>query len=82
MSASRASSPGEAVGQDAAPEIAPEFRFHVIGDAGDAVAKGLCFIGQGEVGLQVLPDDTVQGGRLGAAPAIGLGVGAGQWPGW
>jgi len=43
MSASRASSPGEAVGQDAAPEIAPEFRFHVIGDAGDAVAKGLWY---------------------------------------
>jgi len=79
MSASRASSPGEAVGQDAAPEIAPEFPFYVIGDA---VAKGFCFMGQGEVGLQVLPDDTVQGGGFGAAPAIGMGMGAGQWPGW
>jgi hypothetical protein len=79
VAAGCASSPGKAVGQDAAPEIAPEFLFHVIGDA---VAKGLCFIGQGEVGLQVLPDDTVQGGSFGAAPAIGLGMGAGRWPGW
>jgi hypothetical protein len=78
MSASRASSPSEAVGQDAAPEIAPEFLFHMIGDG---VAKGLCFIGHGEVGLQVFPDDAVKRGGLGPAPAIGLGMGAVRGPG-
>ena len=44
-----------------------------------AIAHGIGLVGQ--VGLQVFPDDTVQRGGLGAAPAIGLGMGGGGWPG-
>jgi hypothetical protein len=75
----RAPSPRESVGQDAALQIAPKLLFHVIRHT---VAHGVGLVGQGEVGLQVFPDDAVQRGGLGAAPAIGLSMGAGRWPGW
>ena len=64
--------------QDAAGEVASELLLHVIGYA---VAHGIGTVGQGEVGLQVFPDDAVQGGGLGPAPTIGPGMGAGGWPG-
>jgi hypothetical protein len=79
VAAARASGPSEAVGQDTAGEIAPELLLHVIRHA---VAHGIGLVGQGEVGLQVLPDDAVQGGGFGPAPTIGLGMGAGRRPGW
>ena len=44
-------------------------------------AHGVGTAGQGEVGLQVLPDDAVQGGGLGPAAPVGLGMGAGRRPG-
>ncbi|MCJ7627523.1 MAG: hypothetical protein MUO50_03945 [Longimicrobiales bacterium] len=62
------------MGQDPAFQIAPELLFHVVRDA---VAHGIGLIGQGEVGLQVLPDDAVQRGGLGAAAPVGLGLWAG-----
>ena len=67
------------MGQDSALEVAPESLFNMIRYA---VAHGVGLIGQGEVGLQVLPDDAVEGGGLGTAPTIGLGMGAGRWSGW
>jgi hypothetical protein len=77
--ATRASGPCKAVGQDAASQIASELFLHMIRHA---VAHGIGLVGQGQVGLQVFPDDAVQRGGLGAAPTIGLGTGAGRWPGW
>ena len=47
-----------------------------------ASPPGVEFIGQGEVGLQVLPDDAVERRGLGTPPTIGLGVGADRWSGW
>ena len=79
VAAARASGPSEAVGQDTAGEIAPELLLHVIRHA---VAHGIGLVVQGEVGLQVLPDDAVQGGGFGPAPTIGLGMGVGRRPGW
>ena len=79
VAAGCASSPGEAMSQDATPQVAPELLFHMIRHA---VAHGIGLVGQGEVGLQVFPDDAVQGGAFGPAPTIGLGTGAGRWPGW
>ena len=79
VAATRASSPSEAVGQDATRQVAPELFLHVVRYA---VAHGIGLIGQGEVGLQVFPDDAVERGGLGAPPSIGLGMGAGRGPGW
>jgi hypothetical protein len=79
VAAARASGPGEAVSQNAASEIASELLFHVIRYA---VAHGIGLIGQGEVGLQVFPDNPVQGGGFGTAPTIGLGMGVSRCPGW
>jgi len=59
--------------------VGPELLFHVIRYA---VARGVGLVGQGEVGLQVLPDDAVKRSSLGAPPPVGLGMGAGRWPGW
>jgi hypothetical protein len=56
VAAARASGPSEAVGQDPACQIAPELLFHVIRHA---VAHGIGTVGQGEVGLQVFPNDAV-----------------------
>jgi len=70
------------VGQEPAFQITPELLFDVIGYGVAQRAQGIGLVGQGEVGLQVLPDDAVQRGGLGAAPTIGLGMGAGRWPGW
>lgn len=39
-------------------------------------------MGQGEVGLQVLPDDAVERCGLGSVPAVGLDMGARRRPGW
>jgi hypothetical protein len=73
-----ASDPSEAVGQDTALEVAPEFLFHMIRHA---VSHGVGLIGQGQVGLQVLPDDAVERRSLGTAPPVGLGRDAGRWSG-
>ena len=73
MTTTRAPGSGEPVGQDAAFQVAPELFLHVIRHA---VAHGIGLVGQGQVGLQVFPDDTVQRGGLGAAPTIGPGMGA------
>ena len=70
---------GKSVGQDATGQIAPELFLHVIRHS---VAHGIGLVGQGEVRLEVLPDDAVQRGGLGTAPTIGLGVGVSRWPGW
>ncbi len=70
--------PSKAVGQDAACQVAPELLLHMIRYA---VAHGVGLIGQGQVGLQVFPDDAVERGGLGAAPAIELGLGGGRRPG-
>jgi hypothetical protein len=45
---------GEPMSQDSTPQVAPELLFHVIRHA---VAHGIGFVGQGEVGLQVFPND-------------------------
>ena len=80
-----ASSPSEPVGQDPALQagtarsVVAELLFYVIRYA---VAHRVGLIGQGEVGLQALPEDAVERCGLGAAPAIGLRMGAGRWPGW
>jgi len=79
IATTRAASPGEPVGQEAALQIAPELLFHVIRQA---VTYWIGLVGQGEVGLQVLPDDAVERSSLGAAPAIGLCVEVGRWSGW
>jgi hypothetical protein len=79
VAAGCASSPGEPMSQDAALQVASELRFHVVGYA---VAHGVGLIGQGEVGLQVFPDDTVERGGFGAPTTIGVGMGVGRWPGW
>jgi len=76
-----ASDPSEAVGQDAALQVAPEFLFHVIRYAVADGAHGIGLMGQGEVGLQVLPDDAMQRGGLGTASAIGPGMSTGRWSG-
>jgi hypothetical protein len=78
MATTRAPSPGEPMSQDAAPQIAPELLLHVIRHP---VAHGVGLVGQGEVALEVLPDDAVQRGGLGAAPTIGLGAGVDRWSG-
>jgi hypothetical protein len=64
----------ERSGGHAALEVVPELLFHAIRHA---VAHGVGLVGQGEVGLQVFPDEAVQRGGLGATPTIGLGMGAG-----
>jgi hypothetical protein len=79
VTAGGAPDPCKPVGQDPALQIAPELLSHVIWHA---VAHGIGLGGQGEVGLQVFTDDAVERGGLGTATAIGLGMGAGRWPGW
>ena len=65
------------MGQDAALQIAPELLFHVVRYPVAHRAHGIgLIIDQGEVGLQVFPDDAVQDGGFGA-PTIGLGMGPG-----
>jgi hypothetical protein len=68
-----AASPCETMGQDPTPQVASELFLYEIRNA---VAHGIGLVGQGEVGLQVLPDDAVEGGGLRAPPPVGLGVGA------
>lgn len=49
-------------------ETVEEPFFHVIRHT---VAQGIGLVGQGEVGLQMIPDDVVQRSGLGVAPTIG-----------
>jgi len=58
---------GEAVGQDAALQIASQFALHV---AGYRVPIAVAFPRQREVGLQVLLDEAVEDGLLGAATGV------------
>lgn len=71
MAAGGAPGPGEAVGQDAALQIAPELFVHVVRHT---VGRGIGLMGQGEVGLEMLADDAVERGGLGPAAPVGLGM--------
>jgi hypothetical protein len=82
VAAGRPPSPGEPMSQDAALEVAPELLFHVIRHAVAHGAHGVGFVGQGQVGLQVFPNDAVERGGFGPAASVGLGMGAGRRPGW
>jgi hypothetical protein len=68
MAALRTSGPGEAIGEDSAFQITPEFPFHI---GRHALPVPIVFPCEREVGLQVLLDDLVEGGLLGMATAIG-----------
>ena len=59
------------MGQDFAAQVAPELFLDV---GGHAVAHRIAFGGHGQIALQVLPDDAVQGGGLGPPPPVGLGM--------
>lgn len=82
VAAGCAPSPGEPMSQDAALEVAPELLLHVVRHAVAHGAHGVGLIGQGEISFQVFPDNTVERGGFGPAPAIGLGMGVGRRPGW
>ncbi len=58
---------GESVGQDATLQVASKFALHV---AGYRVPNGLAFTRQREVGLQVLLDEAVEDGLLGATTGV------------
>jgi hypothetical protein len=62
-----AAGPSEAVGQDAALQVASQFALHV---AGYRVPIAVAFARQREVGLQVLLDDPVQARSLGMAATV------------
>ena len=63
MAARRAPCAGEAVGQDDALKIVSEFQLH---GAGYRVPIAVALARQREVGLQVLLDEAVEDGLLGA----------------
>jgi hypothetical protein len=67
MPAVRTSGGGEAIGKDAAFEVAPELPFHV---GRDGRLVPVIFRCGREVGLQVLLHDLVAGGLLGTATAV------------
>ena len=67
MPAVRAANPCEAVGKDAAPQVAAEVALH---PRRDAPAHGVGFLRLGEEGLQVMLDHGVEGRLGGAAGAI------------
>jgi|AVFP01.1.fsa_nt_gi hypothetical protein len=67
MPAVRASGPGEAIGEDAALQIAPKFPFHI---GRDALPVPVVLARECELGLQVLLDDLVEGGSRGVATAV------------
>jgi hypothetical protein len=56
VAAGRAPCPGEPMSQDSTPQVAPELSFHVIRHA---VAHEVGLVGQGEIRLEVFPDDPV-----------------------
>lgn len=62
------------MGQDPALEVTPEL---VLDMRGHPIAHGVGFLGQGQVALDVLSDDAVQGRVLGTPTPVGLGLGAG-----
>ena len=67
MPAVRAAHPREAVGEDAAAQIASKVALH---PPGDAPAHGVGFLRLGEEGLEVMLDHRVQGRLGGTAGAI------------
>ena len=66
---------GEAIGQDAALQVASEFALHIAGYRVPIAVARPC-----EVGLQVLLDEAVEDGLLGAATGVGSGS-ASLWVG-
>ena len=70
MAARRATRPTKTTGQDAAVEIAAEFPLH---GCRHPLPVPVPFPRQCEVGLQVLPDEAVEDGLLGAATGVGSG---------
>jgi hypothetical protein len=58
---------GEAVGQDAALQVAAQLALHV---AGYRVPIALAFARQSEVGLQVLLDEAVEDSLLGVTTGV------------
>ena len=67
MATHRAAGTGEAVGQDAALQVASQFALHV---AGYRVPIAVAVARQREVGLQVLLDEPVEDGLLGATTGV------------
>jgi hypothetical protein len=63
----RASQPREAVGEDAAPQVAAEVALH---PRRDAPAHGVCVLRLGEEGLEVMLHHRVQGRLGGTAGAM------------
>ena len=61
---------GRGLGQDAAPEVAPELLLHAVRYA---LAHAVGLVGQGEVGFQVFLSDAVERGGLGPPAPLGLG---------
>jgi len=66
---------GEAAGQDAAVEVAPEF---ALDEGGEPSAAGAPVPGGGEEGLEPVADDLVEECLLGLAPAVRTDRGAGR----
>jgi hypothetical protein len=66
---------GEAVGQDAALQVASKFALHVAG-----YRVTIAVASQREVGLQVLLDEAVEDGLLGATTGVDSGS-ASRWVG-
>ena len=62
------------MGQDATAQVTSEL---VLDMRGHPIAHGVGFLGLSQVGLEVFPDDTVQGRVLGPPTPVGLGRGAG-----
>jgi hypothetical protein len=67
MPAVRTPGPGETVGEDAAFQIPAELPFHV---GRHTQRVPVFFTRECEIGLQVLLDDSVEGGLLGMAAAV------------
>jgi hypothetical protein len=74
VSALFAAGPGEAVGQNAAFEVAAKLPLHV---PRHAVPVGVPVAGERQVGLQMTLQRAVQRRALGAAPAIDAAAGRG-----
>ena len=69
MATHRAAGTGEAVGQDAALQVASQFALHVAGYR-VPIAVAVAVARQREVGLQVLLDEPVEDGLLGATTGV------------
>ena len=77
MAALRTTRTGEAVGQNATLQIPSQLTFHI---AGYRVPIPVALACEREVGLQVLLDEAVEDGLLGAATGVGSGA-ASLWVG-